>query len=79
MRKRSKPADHITFRYRSRDATRLLLGLIGLDIFFAAAYVFMFVWPGIPPEPHVDRGIFIPSAPNRCADSKWLARLANER
>lgn len=58
MSKKSHSADHITFRYRSRDATRLLLGLIGLDIFFAAAYVFMFVWPGIPPEPHVARNLF---------------------
>jgi hypothetical protein len=58
MSKRSRSADFITFTYRSQDATRLFLGLVGLDVFFAVAYVFMFVWPGIPPEPHVARNLF---------------------
>lgn len=38
---------HITLSYRSQDAARLLVGLICLEVLFAAAYVFIFVWPGV--------------------------------
>jgi len=38
----------ISLTYSTRDAARLLAGLIALDIFFAAAHLFIFVGPGFP-------------------------------
>lgn len=39
---------YITIPYRSQGAAKLLVGLIGLEVFFAVAHVFIFVWPGVP-------------------------------
>ena len=36
----------IRITYRSEDAKKLLIGLIGLEVLFAASYIFMFAWPG---------------------------------
>lgn len=39
---------YITIPYRSQAAGKLLVGLIGLEVFFAVAHLFIFVWPGVP-------------------------------
>jgi len=41
----------IRITYRSEDAKKLLIGLIGLEVLFAASYIFMFAWPGVPSMP----------------------------
>ncbi len=38
----------ITITYKSQDAAKLLVGLLGLDILFSAAHIFIFVGPGVP-------------------------------
>lgn len=41
-------SSRITAEYRSQDARRFLAGLIGLEVFFAAVHIFIFVGPGVP-------------------------------
>lgn len=41
-------ASYLSIPYRSRDAATLLVGLIGLEVLFAAAHLLIFVWPGVP-------------------------------
>ncbi len=41
---------YIAIPYKSQGAAKLLVGLIGLDVLFAVAHVFIFVWPGVPWE-----------------------------
>jgi hypothetical protein len=38
----------ISFQYRSQTAAKLLVGLIGLEVFLAVAHIYIFVGPGVP-------------------------------
>lgn len=40
----------ITVEYRSQDAARLLASLVVLEVLFATAHIFLFVWPGLSLE-----------------------------
>jgi hypothetical protein len=46
---RQTEASHITVKYRSRDAVKLLIGLLGLEALLATAHIFLWViWPDAP-------------------------------
>jgi hypothetical protein len=69
---RQTEASHVAVRYRSRDAVRLLLGLLGLEVFLAIAHILLWViWPNAP----VSFVRFLLSLDEEVALGTWFATV----